>query len=252
MTESSYALATRLIAESERIAAFTGAGISTPSGIPDFRSPDSGLWQHVDPFRVASITGFRKNPIAFYEWVRPLAETLIHAEPNEAHFALAALEATGRFDCVITQNIDNLHQRAGSVHVHELHGHIREATCIHCFREYEGLPVIDTYLSKRVIPRCPDCGNLLKPNIILFGEQLPMEQLQRARNAIRASDLLIIVGSSLAVAPASDLPLLAQRTGSRIMIINLEPTPSDAIADVILHADAAIALPRIVRDAIGV
>ena len=125
----------------QHIVAFTGAGISTPSGIPDFRSPESGMWHGVDPMKVASIYGFRHNPQAFYDWVRPLTKQTMAAEPNPAHVALVKLEQMGKLDAVVTQNIDMLHTRAGNKTIFELHGHMREATCINCFHVYDGIAV---------------------------------------------------------------------------------------------------------------
>jgi len=237
----------RLLKHSRSAIAFTGAGISTMSGIPDFRSPHSGLWTQVDPMAVASIYGFRQNPAAFYEWVYSLARKSIEAEPNPAHYALAELEKRGFLHAVITQNIDMLHARAGSKCIYELHGHLREATCTHCFTVYAGEPILQQFLEDRQIPRCPACGGVIKPNVILFGEQLPFAELQAAQKAARHADLMLIVGSSLEVAPASDLPNQTLRHGGRLVIINIEPTHLDHLASVVLHADAAEILPEVVR-----
>lgn len=231
----------------QRVVAFTGAGISTPSGIPDFRSPHSGLWTNVDPLAVASIYGFRQNPESFYRWVYPLVRVCHDAEPNAAHYALARLETIGKLKAVITQNIDMLHTRAGSRVVYELHGHMREATCVHCFTVYDAQPIMEKFLKDRVIPLCKKCGSVLKPNVILFGEQLPYSAFQSAQEAARRCDLMLVVGSSLEVAPASDLPLLAMRNGAKLVIINLDPTHLDSAAAVVIHADAAEVLPQIVE-----
>lgn len=237
----------RLLKHSRSAIAFTGAGISTMSGIPDFRSPHAGLWTHADPMAVASIYGFRQNPAAFYEWVYPLARKSLDAEPNPAHYALAELEKRGIIHAVITQNIDMLHTRAGSKCIYELHGHLREATCTHCFAVYPADPILHQFLEDRQIPRCPACGGVIKPNVILFGEQLPYAELQAAQKAARHADLMLIVGSSLEVAPASDLPMLAHHHGARLVIINLEPTHLDHLASVVLHADAADILPEVLH-----
>lgn len=239
--------ASQLLKHSNDAVAFTGAGISTPSGIPDFRSPESGMWHDVDPMSVASIYGFRQNPAAFYAWVRPLAELTIQAEPNSAHYTMAEWETRGYLKAVITQNIDMLHTRAGSKIVYELHGHMREATCIHCFTVYPGAQVLNKFLEDGLVPHCEKCGGVLKPNVILFGEQLPIRELQAAQKAVRASDLMIVVGSSLEVFPASELPTLAKQCGAKLVIINLEPTPADPQADVVIHADAAEILPEMMR-----
>ncbi len=237
--------AAALLAEARAAVAFTGAGISTDSGIPDFRSHNSGLWEDVDPMLVASIHGFRHNPQAFYDWVRPLARLTAAAEPNPAHGALADLEASGRLTAIITQNIDTLHTRAGSRRIFELHGHMREATCINCFHVTDGGPLITRLIEDGVIPRCRHCGGILKPNVILFGEQLPVQELLGAQEAARKSDLMLIIGSSLEVAPASDLPVLARRNGAKLIIVNLEPTSVDMLANVVIHARAAHVLPEI-------
>jgi NAD-dependent deacetylase len=239
--------AAALLREAKNTVAFTGAGISTPSGIPDFRSPASGLWERYDPMTVASIFGFRANPAAFYEWVYPLARTTLDAKPNSAHLALAQLAALNKLHCVITQNIDMLHRRAGSRVVYELHGHFAEATCTHCFAIYDGLPLLERFLHDREIPRCPRCRGVIKPNVILFGEQLPAMILRDAQTAARNADLMLVIGSSLEVAPASDIPLLTQRHGGRIIIINLESTPVDRDAALVIRGDASVVLPDIVQ-----
>ncbi|MFW5691865.1 MAG: NAD-dependent protein deacylase [Chloroflexota bacterium] len=240
--------AAALIHESTFVTAFTGAGISTDSGIPDFRSPDSGLWSNVDPMAVASIYGFKRDPQAFYDWVRPLTSVTLAAQPNPAHNALVDLEKMGLLKAIITQNIDMLHTRAGNTHIYELHGHMRSATCIHCFASYDGETVLQQYLDDGCVPRCSKCRDgILKPDVILFGEQLPIRELQGAQDAARKCDLMIVVGSSLEVAPASDIPVLAQRTGARIVIVNLQPTHVDRYADVVIHGRAAHVRPEIIR-----
>jgi NAD-dependent deacetylase len=239
--------AARLFKQASYVVAFSGAGISTDSGIPDFRSPESGLWQGVDPMAVASIYGFKRDPGAFYDWVRPLTHTTVNAQPNPAHLALAQLEMMGYLRDIITQNIDMLHTRAGSRCVHELHGHMREATCIQCYAVFDGAPILDQFLQDGLVPHCSQCGGVLKPNVILFGEQLPIRTLQAAQEATRKCDLMLIVGSSLEVAPASEIPILASRTGARLIIVNLEPTSIDSLAEVVIHDRAARVLPEIVN-----
>lgn len=236
-----------LLQSAQMVVAFTGAGISTPSGIPDFRSQDCGLWEKYDPMQVASIFGFRQNPQAFYDWVRPLARTTFNAKPNPAHIALAQLESVGKLDSIITQNIDMLHTRAGNTRVYELHGHMREATCIHCFTKYEAEPLIHDVVATGQVPRCPKCKGILKPDVILFGEQLPYKQVQLAKEAARHCDLMLVIGSSLEVYPASDLPVLAHRNNAKIIIINWQPTPLDKIADVIIRDNVATVLPSIMK-----
>jgi len=239
--------AAELFKKAKHVIAFTGAGISTPSGIPDYRSPNSGLWENVNPIEVASMYGFRQNPQAFYNWIYPLTRLTLYAKPNPAHEALVKLERFGLLKAIITQNIDMLHTRAGSKTVYELHGHLREATCVHCFTVYPAEPIIKQFLEDRKVPKCPKCGGVIKPNVILYGEQLPIAQIQAARDAARRCELMLIVGSSLEVAPASELPMLAIRSGAKLVIVNLEPTPADEIAEVVIHADAAEILPQIVH-----
>jgi NAD-dependent deacetylase len=237
--------AATLIQKANNVVAMTGAGISTPSGIPDFRSPNSGLWEHVDPLSVASIFSFRQNPQHFYDWIRSLAPLFLEAEPNPAHHALAALERVGKMSATITQNIDGLHRRAGSETVYELHGHLREVTCIRCYEIQDSAKVFDKFLKDGQVPR-HDCGGVLKPNVILFGEQLPMREFVAAQVAVKQADLMLVVGSSLEVAPASNLPELALENGARLVIINSQPSFLDASADLVIRTDIAEVLPRIV------
>lgn len=237
--------AARLIAEAEYVVSLTGAGHSTPSGIPDFRSPESGLWASSNPMEVASIFGFRQRPESFFEWVRPLVKILLEAEPNPAHKALADLEAMGRMKAVITQNIDGLHQRAGSQHVLELHGHIREATCIRCYNILPTDGFLPSFIENGQIPRCPSCGGILKPNVILFGEQLPVSVLNAAWGEVRACDVVLVAGTSLNVAPANDLPMTAVMHGAKAIVVNYQPTHLDPLAHVVIHQDVATVLPQI-------
>jgi NAD-dependent deacetylase len=203
--------------------AFTGAGISTPSGIPDFRNPKSGLWAHTDPLAVASIYGFRQNPQAFYDWVYPLARR------------------------VVTENIDMLHTRAGSKTVHEIHGSLRQATCTHCFAVYPGEAILERFLQNGQTPHCTGCGGVIKPDVILFGEQLPYRPLQAAREAASRADVMLVIGSSLEVAPASHLPQIALRHNAKLITINYTPTEFDRFAHAVIHADAAEILPALAR-----
>jgi NAD-dependent deacetylase len=239
--------AAQLISRSRYMVAFTGAGHSTASGIPDFRSPDSGLWEKDNPMLVASIWSFRLNPKVFYGWIRPLVDIMLDAAPNPAHLALADLERMGILKTIVTQNIDNLHQRAGSTRVLELHGHMREATCVRCYKEAVVDAAMEQQVRKGRVPRC-QCGGVLKPNVILFGEQLPIRVFNQAMDEARRCDLMLVAGSSLTVAPAADIPLAAVDSGAKAIIVNLEPTAFDLQADLVLHGDVAEILPRIVTD----
>jgi len=236
-----------LLRRSRYAIALTGAGISTPSGIPDFRSPGSGLWETVNPMQVASLHAFRRHPRAFYDWIRPLAKTLAEAKPNPGHLALAQLERQGILKAIITQNIDGLHQQAGSTEVLEVHGHLRSATCINCYRVQHTDQLIEAFLTSHEIPRCSHCGGILKPDAVLFGEQLPAEVVNAAMSHIRSADLMLIAGSSLEVVPVCRLPMRIHRQGGRLIVVNLTPTGADGVADVVIHEDVAEVLPRIAR-----
>ncbi len=237
--------AATLISQARSVVALTGAGISTLSGIPDFRSPESGVWRQDDPLSVASIHAFRHNPEAFYRWVHPIARLFFEAEPNPAHVALAHMEQKGKLSAIVTQNIDSLHQRAGSKTVYELHGHMRQATCTQCYQVQEGEAILKKFISDGQIPHCPHCGGVLKPNAILFGEQLPMQEFVAAQMAIQNADLMLIVGSSLEVAPTSDLPHVALENGTKIIIINYLSTHMDSHATLVIKDNIASILPRI-------
>jgi len=243
--------AAALLREARHAIALTGAGSSTPSGIPDFRSPDTGLWEKADPMEVASIHNFRRNPEAFYAWMRPLVTTLLEADPNPSHLALAEMEARGWLKAVITQNIDGLHQQAGSQEVLELHGHLGEATCIVCRRTSPTDDLLADFIASGEAPRCRACGGAIKPNVVLFGEQLPVDVLNAAMAHVRRADLMLVVGSSLEVAPASQFPLLVRERGGRLIVVNLSPTYVDSMADVVVRGDVAEALPRIAQACLG-
>lgn len=225
--------------------ALTGAGISTPSGIPDFRSEHSGLWAHADPLQVASIWAFHDYPEPFYRWIRPLVAKAESARPNRAHSVLAQLEHAGLLRAVITQNIDSLHQRAGSQRVLELHGHARAASCMDCHYRVPADALWAELARTGQPPRCPECGGLVKPDVILFGEPLPYEAVSGAQQEALAADVFLIIGTSLEVMPAADLPLLAKRRGARLVLINSGPTALDERMDVVLRADVVKTLEQI-------
>jgi len=243
------ARAGQLLYQARAVVVFSGAGLSTPSGIPDFRSPGSGLWDAVDPFEVASLTAFRHHPERFYKWVRPLAARILEAAPNAAHRALAGLEAAGKVHAVITQNIDRLHQRAGNRIVHEIHGSLETATCGCCHRRYEAADLMLGFIRDGRLPRCAQCGVILKPDVILMEEQLPRLVFQRAREAARRCDLMLVVGSSLEVMPAAGLPLEALNQGAKLILVNYGATYLDERADVLIQADVAEAVPQIAEAA---
>jgi NAD-dependent deacetylase len=240
------AQAIELMRDARHIVALTGAGISTPSGIPDYRTPQSGLWERaVDMAEVATIYAFRHRPQAFYDWFRPLLGVVLAAEPNPAHVALAQLEATGRLQALITQNIDLLHGRAGSRNLFEVHGHLREVVCLACHHIAPSGPMLDDFMATGKIPRCRRCHHIMKPNVVLFGEMLPQAAMRAAQRHARTADLMLVAGSSLEVAPAGDLPALASERGARLIIVNYRPTHLDSAADVIIRGDVAEVLPRL-------
>lgn len=230
----------RMVTSAGKCVVLTGAGISTESGIPDFRSPGTGLWSQVDPMAVLSTTAFHTRTEAFYQFILKLFETLRSAEPNLGHKALATLEQMGVVDTIVTQNIDGLHQRAGSRNVLEVHGHMRTCTCVRCGKTHDMEPALNA-VRLGGLPRCSLCGALVKPDVVLFEDPLPVDFLL-AQRAVMESDLLIAVGSSLEVAPVCYLPALA----SRLAIINLMPTGYDSRADVVIHAKAGPSLAALV------
>ncbi len=239
--------AANLLAHAQHAVALTGAGISTPSGIPDFRSQETGLWSKYNPMEIATFHAFRHHPAEFFEWIGPLARRLFAAQPNAAHLALARLQASSRLEDIITQNIDGLHQRAGARQVIELHGNIYSGTCVSCYRVYSSDKFYTEVIEQQAVPYCPECGGIVKPNVILYGEALPVKALMAAKRAVSQCDLLVIAGSSLEVAPASDLPMLARARQAQILMINQGATYLDDVCDVILHADVAEALPALVE-----
>ncbi len=239
------AQAAEIIRKARAGIAFTGAGVSTPSGIPDFRSPESGIWNNVDPMEVASAPGFTRNPQAFYNWIHPLASLARSAVPNPAHHTLASWERQGFLNGIITQNIDGLHTAAGSRTVYELHGHLRDAVCQKCGRVVPTAPLMDRFMTDRLVPRCEQCGGVMKPSVVLFGDELPRSALDNAYRAAERADVMIVVGSSLEVAPANDLPRVALRNGAALIIVNLQQTHLDRNARVAIHDDAAVVLPAI-------
>lgn len=226
-------------------AAFTGAGVSAPSGVPTFRGED-GIWgSEFDPADF-EYDRFRAAPEAFWEDRLDLREALRVGEvdPNAAHEALADLEATSCLDGIVTQNTDGLHQAAGSERVVELHGNGSRVVCVNCDRRVDAATVVERVRAGEKPPRCEACSGLLKPDVTLFGESLPELALNEARSLTRDSDVFLSVGSSLEVQPAASLPVQAARDGT-LAIVNLEPTPRDERADYVFRADATDVLPRL-------
>jgi NAD-dependent protein deacetylase/lipoamidase len=223
----------------------TGAGMSTESGIPDFRS-SSGLWAEVDPFEVASIDAFRRDPLRVWRWYGPRIAGLLAAEPNAGHLALAALERAGHVRAIVTQNIDRLHSRAGSQDVTEVHGSIARFVCLACGGE-EALEPVRGQLETREAPVCAACGSILKPGVVMFGELLPPDAMLRAELLCRDAPLLLVVGSSLQVWPVAGLPNETLSAGGTIAVVNLDETPYDVHAATIVRDASGATLAAVAR-----
>jgi NAD-dependent deacetylase len=242
--------AAELFRNAKRVVVLTGAGISTPSGIPDFRSEGTGLWSRDEPMEVASLGTFRTHPKRFFDWFRPLAGQIFNAQPNAAHRALAELEGAGAAQTIITQNIDMLHQKAGSKRVIEMHGTLQTLSCTRCYRKFNSEGFIQPFIERGTIPLCPDCTGILKPDVILFGEQLPQSAWFEAQGAARRCDLMVVAGSSLEVLPVAGLPMQAVDRGAHLIVINNSPTYINVRADVVIMDDVATVLPDIAKRAI--
>jgi len=239
----------QMIASSKKIVVFTGAGISTESGIPDFRGPQ-GLWTKVDPNDYTIDKFLNSEATRKKMWQRMREGGLMaDVQPNRAHHAIVELEKMGKLSSVVTQNVDNLHQKAGnSQHlIYELHGNMQRIVCLKCHKRYpmeiakQDVPSPDFVLS------CESCNGILKPDVVLFGEMLPQDVLARATQEARSCDLLIVIGSTLFVYPAAYMPLYAKQSGAKIVIINLGPTEQDDIADVRIDAPAGETMSQIMN-----
>ena len=242
-------LAARL-AGARRVVAFTGAGVSTESGIPDFRSRD-GVWARFDPreFTYQNFIGSVEGRRRYWALGRETYPLIRAAAPNAAHSALAALHRLGRLDCCITQNIDGLHQRAGlpAEAVIELHGNATRARCLECGAGYTRDALHVRLEAGVAVPDCERCGGVVKPHTILFGEAMPQAAVEEARRRAGAADLLLVLGSSLAVFPAAYVPRHARRAGAALAIVNLEPTPLDREADLVLRAPAGVVMAAVLE-----
>jgi NAD-dependent deacetylase len=233
-----------LIRESSSTVALTGAGISVPSGIPDFRSPGEGLWEKVDPMEVAHIEAFRRDPAKFWSFYRPRLLSLGEVEPNDAHRVLAELERRELLDGVITQNIDQLHHKAGSERVVEVHGSIRTSSCQWCGKQFK-LADVDALFDEEGAARCSDCSGPVKPDVVLFGELLAAEAMAEAESLAAGADLMLCVGSSLEVYPVAGLPSVTLGRGGRIAVITKGPTPFDGDAAVRMDGDVVADLDAV-------
>jgi NAD-dependent deacetylase len=235
-----------LIRERGPAVVLTGAGISTESGIPDFRSP-TGIWARYDPQEYATIDAFRADPVKVWRFYALRFRALTEAQPNAGHLALAELERTGRVRAVVTQNIDLLHERAGSREVIEVHGSIRTSSCRRCGSRY-GLDNVLRLLEETGEPRCVTCDEVLKPDVVFFGELLPEEAIERAYELARSAGLLLVVGSGLEVWPVSMLPDETVRAGGQVAIVNKGPTTFDDRAVVKIDGGAGETLAALVSE----
>jgi len=227
-----------LVRDARSVVALTGAGISVPSGIPDFRSPQTGLWEKVDPMEVAHIDAFIRDPVRFWGFYAQRFTTLQDKRPNGAHRVLVAMERAGLLDGVITQNVDTLHRKAGTEELVEVHGSVATCSCSACARGEELVSVrarLPEYADG--VPRCRACAAPMRPDVVLFGELLPAAALARAEELCLAADLLLCIGSSLEVHPVASLPLLTHGAGGAVAIVTQGPTPLDQLAAARLHGD---------------
>lgn len=236
--------ASELLASARTGLAMTGAGVSAESGIPTFRG-EGGLWSRYDPVKVASIDSFLEDPAGYWRVARERGPAVLAARPNPGHIALAALEKAGRLVGVVTQNTDGLHQDAGSRRVVELHGSGRAVQCLDCGTR-ERRSEVQARLDVEMPPRCRACGGaLLKPTVVLFGEPMPIPAVEEAFTLAKAADVMLVVGSSLVVYPAAQVPLKAVEAGAALIVVNAEPTPFDRLATVVIHGRSGEVLPQL-------
>lgn len=234
------------IKKSKHIITFTGAGHSAESGIPTYRG-ENGLWEKFDPNKYANINYFIKDPTYYWNFFKEIRYPILKkVKPNQGHFAFVKLEKMGKLKTVITQNIDGLHQEAGSTSVLELHGTTRIITCMECSKKFL-MDEVFPMLEKKIPPLCTECGGILRPAVIFFGESLDPGVLRSAYDEASRCDFLFAVGSSLTVYPAADIPVRAKQGGATVVIINKDPTPLDSLADHVIYDDAGKTLSRIVQ-----
>jgi NAD-dependent deacetylase len=224
--------------------ALTGAGISVPSGIPDFRTPGTGLWERVDPMEVAHIDAFRRDPARFWSFYRPRFQMLDRVEPNAAHRALTELESRGLLEAVVTQNVDMLHVKAGSERVIEVHGSIRTSSCQSCGARFE-IGRVEELFDDDGVAICPGCLGYVKPDVVLFGELLPADAMAEAEALASRAELMLCVGSSLEVYPVAGLPEVTLAGGGKLAIVTQGPTPYDGDAEVRTDGDVVADLEAV-------
>ena len=241
--------AAELLAAAHSGLALTGAGVSAESGIPTFRG-EGGLWRQYDPIKVASIDTFMADPRAYWEVARLRGPAVLAAEPNPGHYALVGLERAGRLVAIVTQNTDGLHQDAGTARVIELHGSGRLVQCLDCGTR-EPRADVQRRLEFQMPPLCRVCGGgFLKPTVVMFGEAMPFDAVTEANALADSADVMLVVGSSLVVYPAADLPMRARRAGAALIIVNAEPTPFDDVADVVIRGRSGEVLPELAYRAV--
>ncbi|MBN1318083.1 MAG: NAD-dependent protein deacylase [Anaerolineales bacterium] len=241
MADSQFDRLAEYISNAQHMVVFTGAGISSESGIPTYRC-DDGIWNRYDPEKFANIDYFYQNPSYYWNFFQQERYPVIsQARPNQAHLALASLERKGKLDAVITQNIDGLHQAAGSKRVLELHGNTRRIRCLDCNKQFT-MDEVYAQLERRLPPRCESCSGQLKPDVVFYGESLPTGVLDEAIKAAKHCDLFLVIGSSLVVQPAASLPVMAKNNGAGLIIVNRDPTPLDSMADFVIRERASVVL----------
>ena len=240
--------AARLIHGSKYLVVLTGAGVSTESGIPDFRSPGTGLWSKYSP-DISSLGNFLRNPLSFWKMAREMAPSIVKAKPNKGHFAIAELDKMGILKGLVTQNIDGLHQKAGNVIVQEIHGNATEMKCVACHGRIDLKTVVQNHRPEddKYPPTCPQCGGELMLNVILFEQMLPRGMWFESVAMSQKADVMVVVGSSLLVAPADTLPQYTLKYGGKLIIINKTPTDFDKRADVVLRGESSYILSQIMN-----
>jgi NAD-dependent deacetylase len=230
------------LTQAEWVTAFTGAGVSAESGVPTFRGAE-GIWARFKPEELANMDAFMRNPDLVWEWYAHRKRVIAEVQPNPGHLALVRMERLFTGFAVITQNIDNLHRRAGSVVVHELHGNIEKNYCIGCGRRFSNTEV----LAQKGVPRCTECGKAIRPDVVWFGEQLPPEEWEQSVRATQSADVFLSIGTSGIVYPAASLPQISRRNGAYLVEINPEPTPLTDMADEFLQGPSGTILPLLVE-----
>jgi NAD-dependent deacetylase len=239
-------IARALVEAKGKSVVFTGAGISTESGIPDFRGPQ-GLWNMISP-QVVTLEYFLKRPDeSWWMYTEMFYPTLANAKPNPAHYAIAELEALGLVEAVITQNVDCLHQKAGSKRVIELHGRFDQVQCLRCGFRDDIEKYVSEFMRTKIAPKCPNCGFVLKPAVVYFGERLPEDELEEAFALAHSCRVVLVVGSSLVVYPAAWIPEIAIQRGAKLFIVNITPTRLDSYAELVVRERAGVFLPTVVE-----